>query len=200
MFREWLKFLGWVLRTIVADYLTWYSVICKSRFAVGGDRVTFGGWHFGYFRKSQVLIYSNEVFWFIPGEQVCWLPFPKAFLVIGRESLAPLHLLLVLLAYTVHLVIFSWISEPILSQYNTSHACCLGFSMTMWPWWILSNISFRIEVGITNLPPLRMTLFSSVSSSLTSQKMQVLFQRQDFVSGHPCLIISLKRSLPELEQ
>ena len=34
----------------------------KSRFDMGGDRVTFGVWKFGYFKKSRVVIYNNEVF------------------------------------------------------------------------------------------------------------------------------------------
>ena len=72
--------------------------------------------------------------------------------------------------HILHLAIFSWISEPILGQYNTSRARRLDFTMPMWPWWILSNISVRIEVGIRVLPPLRMTPFSSVSLSLKFPK------------------------------
>ena len=64
--------------------------------------------------------------------------------------------------------------------------------MPMWPWWILSNISFRIEVGIRILSPLRMIPFSSDIQSLTSQYMPVLLLRQAFVPGHPRLMISLR--------
>ena len=40
----------------MTDYLTWYSMTRKSRLDVGDDRVTFGVWQFGYFKKSQVVI------------------------------------------------------------------------------------------------------------------------------------------------
>ena len=62
----------------------------------------------------------------------------------------------------------------------------------MWPWWILPNISFRIEIGIRILSPLRMIPFSSDSSCLTSQYMWVLLLTQAFVSGHPRLMISMR--------
>ena len=63
----------------------------------------------------------------------------------------------------------------------------------MWPWWILSNISFRIEVEIRILSPLRMIPFSSDSSSLTSQYMRVLLLIQALIlSGHPRLMISMR--------
>ena len=53
LFREWLQYFEWVLRTIVADYLTCYSMMCKSRFDVGDDRFTFGVWQFGYLKKKK---------------------------------------------------------------------------------------------------------------------------------------------------
>ena len=43
----------------MTDYLTWYSMTRKSRLDVGDDRVTFGVWQFGYFKKSRVVIYKN---------------------------------------------------------------------------------------------------------------------------------------------
>ena len=94
--------------------------------------------------------------------------------------------------HILHLAIFSWISELIPGHYNTSRAHGLDFSMPMWPWWILSNISFRIEVGIRILSPLRMIPFSSDIQSLTSQYMPVLLLRQASVPGHPRLMISLR--------
>ena len=61
----------------------------------------------------------------------------------------------------------------------------------MWPWWILSSISFRIKDGTRILSPLRMIPFTSDSSSLTSQYTWALELILAFVSGYPRLMISL---------
>ena len=77
-------------------------------------------------------------------------------------------------------------------EYSRSRACRLDFSIPMWPWWILSGISFRIKDGTRILSPLRMIPFSSDSSSLTSQYTWALELILAFVSGHPRLTISLR--------
>ena len=64
--------------------------------------------------------------------------------------------------------------------------------MPMWPWWILSSISFRLKDGTRILSPLRMIPFSSDSSSLTSQYTRALELILAFVCGHPRLMISLR--------
>ena len=130
LFREWLQYFEWVLRTIVADYLTCYSMMCKSRFDVGDDRFTFGVWQFGYLKKKK-RGWQSTIMRYFDLSQVnrSVATFSQGLLGNWEGIIGSFGFCFWCCWHILHLAIFSWISELIPGHYNTSRALLSHLSL-----------------------------------------------------------------------